>query len=192
MRILGISGSPRINGNTEILLDKALEGAGSSGAECEKVVLENLDISPVREIEYEEVSPEGLSPVRDDIYIIYRKMMEADRLIVASPIFFGSLSAQTKMMIDRFQCVWVAKNMRNIDVFTKKIKGAFICVEAAERKDFFDNAKTVIKNFFVTINADYEGELLCTGVDAKGSILKERDMLEKAFALGKKLAREND
>ncbi|MGB2630919.1 MAG: flavodoxin family protein [Candidatus Omnitrophota bacterium] len=187
MKILGISGSPRIGGNSEVLLDRALEGAASNGAECEKIVLEKLEFSPCREREYEEVDDKGLSPINDDIHIVYRKIQSSDGLILASPIFFGSLSAQTKMMIDRFQCVWVAKNVLNIDVFTKKIKGAFICAEATERKDFFENARAIVRNFFKTINAGYEEELLCTGVDKKGSVLGKPDMLDKAFELGKKL-----
>ena len=191
MKVLGISGSPRIGGNSETLLDKALEGAASNGAECEKIILEGLNISPVQEREYEEVSAEGLSPVGDDIHVIYKRIMEADCLIVASPVFFGSLSAQTKMMIDRFQCVWVAKNMRNMDVFTKRIKGAFICAEATQREDFFENAKAIIKNFFATIHASYGDELFCPGVDTKGSVLKKQDMLKKAFGLGKNITKED-
>ena len=188
MKILGICGSPRTGGNTETLLDKALEGAASSGAECEKIILEKLNIAPCSEREYEEVSDKGLSPVDDDIPVIYRKIQESDGLILGSPIFFGSLSAQTKVMIDRFQCVWVAKNMRNIDVFSKKMKGAFICAEATERKDFFENARAIVKNFFATISAGYENELFCPGVDKKGSVLEKPDMLEKAFEMGRKLA----
>ncbi|MDP8299113.1 MAG: flavodoxin family protein, partial [Candidatus Tantalella remota] len=109
MKVLGISGSPRRGGNTDLVLDKALKGATSSGADTEKIVLEDLDISPCAIEEYEKVNDEGFSVVDDDIHIIFRNIQEADAVILASPVFFGSISAQMKIMIDRFQCVWLAK-----------------------------------------------------------------------------------
>jgi multimeric flavodoxin WrbA len=188
MKVLGICGSPRKGGNTEILLDKTLGGAASGGADCEKVILSDLKIAPVSEKEYEEVNNEGFSPVDDDMQAIYRKIKEADVLILASPIFFGSLSSQTKIMIDRFQCVWLAKNIKNIDLYPDKKKGVFLCVEATKREDFFDNAKSIVGHFFATVNVRYEEELFCPGLDKKGSVLKRPDFLGKAYELGKKVA----
>jgi len=170
------------------LLERALEGARSSGAQTEKIILSGLDLSPVQQQEYEDVNDEGLSVVQDDLHIVYQKISGSVALILASPIFFGSLSAQTKMMIDRFQCVWLARNILHKEVFYKSIAGGFICVEATERKDFFDNARSIVRHFFATINADYSGEVFCPGVDKKASVLQHPDFLEKAFELGKKVA----
>jgi len=193
MYVLGINGSPRIGGNTDILIDKVLEGAKARGAETEKVILNNLKFSPCQECE--NIRDDGTCIVEDDMQPLYKKIEEADAIILASPIFFGSLSAQTKMMIDRFQCSWRAKYILKKDIFKKKKKGCFISVEASTRKDFFDNAKSIVKNLFATIDADYKEELFCSGVDEKArgvdekaSILKHPDILEKAFALGKRIA----
>ena len=188
MKVLGINGSPRIGGNTDILLEKALEGAASGGAETEKIVLNELRIAPCQEQEYENINDEGLSVVDDDIQIIFRKIEEADALILASPIFFGSLSAQTKTMIDRFQCVWLAKNMLKKDVFSPGKTGGFICVEATLREDFFDNARSIVRHFFATIGVSYRGEAFCPGLDKKGKVLEHPDFLESVFELGKKMA----
>ncbi|MEA3489752.1 MAG: flavodoxin family protein [Candidatus Omnitrophota bacterium] len=188
MKVLGLLGSPRKGGNTDVLLEKALEGAGSSGAETEKLVLNDLDIAPCQEREYENINEEGLSVVEDDIQLIFRAIKEADALIVASPVFFGSLSAQTKTMIDRFQCVWLAKNILHRDVFGKRMKGGFICVEASEREDFFDNARSIVRHFFATINISYEEELFSPGVEKKGDVLEKSDVLRKAYDMGKALA----
>ncbi len=188
MKILGICGSPRKNGNTETLLDKALEGAAASGAETEKVTISDLDISPIRDREYEEVNSEGLSVVEDDLNLLIKKIQGADAVIMASPVFFGSLSTQAKMMIDRFQCVWLAKNILKKDIFPARKKGAFICVEATDRDDFFQNAKAIIRHFFATVNIEYGEELFCPGCDKKGSVLKRAECLEKASELGKTLA----
>lgn len=186
MRVLGINGSPRIGGNTDILLDKVLEGARSKGARTEKVVLNNLKFSPCQECE--NLRDDGSCIIEDDMQPLYKKIEEADRIILASPIFFGSLSAQTKMMIDRFQCAWRAKYILKKDIFKRKRKGGFISVEGSTRKDFFDNAKSIVKNLFATISVDYEEELFCSGVDEKGDILKYPEVLKKAFEVGERIA----
>lgn len=186
MYVLGINGSPRIGGNTDILLDKALEGAKSKRARTEKVILNTLKFSPCQECE--DVRDDGTCIIEDDMQTLYRKIEEADAIILASPIFFGSLSAQTKMMIDRFQCLWRAKYILKKSTFKKKRRGCFISVEGSERKDFFENAKSVVKNLFATIDVEYGEELFCAGVDKKGSILKHPDTLNDAFELGKRIA----
>lgn len=185
MKVLGISGSPRIKGNTDILLDHVLKGANSKGADTEKIVLDKLKFSPCQECE--NLKDDGTCIVKDDMQDVYKKIKEADVLILASPIFFGSLSAQAKMMVDRFQCLWRAKYILKKDIAFKKIKGAFISVEGSDRKDFFNNAKSIVKNLFATINVDYTEELFCSGVDEKGSISKRPDCLKGAFELGVRL-----
>lgn len=190
MKVLGILGSPRKGGNTDILLEKTLEGARGVGAETEKLVLNDLDIAPCQEKEYDTVNEEGLSVVDDGIQSVFRKIKESDVLILASPIFFGSLSAQTKTMIDRFQCVWLAKNILNKDIFEKKLKGGFICVEASERKDFFENARSIVRHFFATVNIQYRGEVFCPGLDEKGKVLEHPGFLSAAFGLGQELAKD--
>ena len=185
MKVLGINGSPRNGGNTDILLDNALKGAQNNGAEVEKIVLNDLEFSPCQECE--NMPNDRFCIIEDDMQTIYRKVEEADAIILASPIFFGSLSAQTKMMIDRFQCVWRAKNIFKKQVFRKRKVGAFISVQGSNRKDFFDNARSIVKNFFITINADYKEELFCFRINEKGAILKNPELLKNAFRLGEKL-----
>lgn len=185
MKVLGINGSPRRGGNAEILLDKALEGARTKGAEIEKIVLNELNFSPCQECK--DMPDDGSCIIQDDMQGLYRKIKDADVLILASPIFFGSLTSQTKMMIDRFQCLWRAKYILKRDTGFKRRKGAFISVEGSNRKDFFLNAKSIVKNLFATINIDYKEELFCSSIDEKASILKHQDCLKKAFELGERI-----
>ncbi len=187
MKILAINGSPRIGGNTDILLDKVLEGAKSKGSEVEKISLNKLKFSPCQECE--NAKDDGSCIVEDDMQDVYEKIKDADAIILASPVFFGSLSAQAKMMIDRFQCVWRAKYRLKKAAGYKKIKGVFISVEGSDRKDFFENARSIVRNLFATINADYKEELFCPGVDGKKAILKHPDYLKKAFDLGERLTK---
>ncbi|MFH1847046.1 MAG: flavodoxin family protein [Candidatus Omnitrophota bacterium] len=188
MKVLGICASPRKDGNTEILLEKLFAGARMSGAETEKLNLRDLNIAPCCEGEYDNVDDEGFSLVHDDMQLIFKKIQETDILIAATPIFFGSISAQMKTMVDRFQCVWLARNILHKELFDKKKKGVFISVEATQRQDFFDNARAVIKNFFATINVSYEKELFCGGVDKKGAILDKTEILQEAYEVGRMIS----
>jgi multimeric flavodoxin WrbA len=185
MKILGINGSPRVGGNTDLLLDKVLEGAVSKGAKIEKIILNELKFIPCQECK--KMADNGGCLVKDDMQAVYKKIKEADAIVLASPVFFGSLSAQSKMMIDRFQCAWRAKYILKKHNGYKKIPGAFISVEGSMRKDFFENSKRVARNFFATINASYKYELFCQAIEAKGDILKRPGYLKKAFNIGAKL-----
>lgn len=185
MNVLGINGSPRIGGNTDILLDRVLEGAVRQGVCAEKVILNDLKFCPCQECE--DIKEDSLCVIDDDWHQVYKRIENADAIILASPIFFGSISAQSKMMIDRFQCVWRAKYILKRDIFNRRKKGGFISVQAGARKDFFDNAKSIVKNFFAVINADYKEELFCPGIEEKADILRYPDILKKAFELGQRV-----
>jgi multimeric flavodoxin WrbA len=188
MKILGILGSPRIDGNTAILLDYALSGARSEQAEVEKVILRKLHFTGC--LECEDTRDDGECLINDDMRMLYKKISSSDVIILASPIFFGSLSSQTKMMIDRFQCLWQAKYIRKTYRQEKKRLGGFISVEASKRLDFFENAKAIVKNFFATIDVIYKEELFVSGIEKKGEILEHKDHLERACEMGYRLIKE--
>ena len=190
MYILGILGSPRQGGNTDTLLEKALEGARVSGAKTEKIVLNNLKMAPCQECN--EVKGDGTCKIEDDFQIACKKTKEADAVIFASPIFFGSLSAQSKIFIDRFQCAWRYKFMlpttNDQRPTTKKKPGALILAEASKREDFLANAEAVAKNFFVTVDMKYSKHLFCQGLEGKEAASKSAELLCKAEGLGKEIA----
>ncbi|MBU4377378.1 MAG: flavodoxin family protein [Candidatus Omnitrophica bacterium] len=186
-KVLGINASPRKGGNTDIIIDKILEAAKDNGADTDKIFLNGLRLQYCQECE--EPDNNGNCNFKDDMGVVYRKFKEADVVILASPIFFGSISGQAKMMIDRFQCAWRAKHILKKDAFGEKRIGAFIAVAASERQDFFENAKAIVKNLFATLNIEYKKELYFTGIDAKADILKHPDLLEKAYKLGEDLTR---
>ena len=186
MRVLGIMGSPRIKGNTELLLDEALKGAQSQQAEVEKIVVDKLKITPCRE--YYGCLRDGNCVIRDDMDDIYPKLLEADRIIVASPMFFYGLTAQLKALIDRCQALWARKYVLKQSPPGSGRKGAFISVGATRGEKLFDGSILTVKYFFQTIDVEYADELLVPGVDKRGEIKKNPTALSDAFELGKRLA----
>jgi len=109
MKVLGVMGSPRIVGNTDLLLDAALNGARSEGAEAEKIIIDKLNISPCRE--YYGCLKDGNCVIRDDMDSLYPKLLEADCIVIASPMFFYGVTAQLKAVIDRSQALWARKHV---------------------------------------------------------------------------------
>jgi multimeric flavodoxin WrbA len=184
MYVLGIMGSPRIGGNTDLLLDEALKGAESSGAKVEKIVADKLKITPCKEIYA--CLKDGQCPLRDDMTGLYDKILAADVIIAASPIFFYTISAQLLALISRCQALWARKYaLKNLDIPVKK--GVFIGVGATKGARLYDGPKLTMKYFFQAVNADYSDELLIRGVDKKGEIKDHPELLTAAFELGKRI-----
>ena len=185
MKVLGIMGSPRIHGNTDMLLDESLKGAQSQGADTEKILVDKLKISPCKE--YYGCLKDGNCVIRDDMDDIYTKLAESDIIIIASPMFFYGISAQVKALIDRCQALWARKHILKINPSGSGRKGAFIAVGATKGKQLFDGSKLTMKYFFDAIDVEYADELLVRGVDKRGEIKEHPDTLSDAFELGKRL-----
>ncbi|MDM8000083.1 MAG: flavodoxin family protein [Dehalococcoidia bacterium] len=187
MKILGIMGSPRAGGNTDLLLDAVLEGARRQGAEVEKIIVDRLNISPCRE--YYGCLKDGECTIRDDMDALYPKLVEADVVVVASPIFFYGVTAQLKALIDRCQALWARKHWLKRNWPGAGRRGAFIAVGATRGATLFDGSKATVKYFFKTIGVEYAAELLIRGVDQKGDIKKHPSALKDAFEMGQRLGR---
>jgi len=187
LKVLGIMGSPRIKGNSDLLLDEALKGAQSQGAEVEKLIIDKLKIAPCRE--YYGCLKDGNCVIRDDMDDIYPKLLEADGVIVSSPIFFYGLSAQIKALIDRCQALWARRYILKQKLPNSARKGAFIGVGATRGKQLFTGSILTVKYFFKSIGVKYADELLVWGMDKRGEIREHHTALPDAFELGKRLAR---
>jgi len=99
MRILGIVGSPRKDGNTELLMKEALRMAQDSGCETEMFLMSEKQVAPCDACGT--CFEVGSCVVQDDMQELYDMMERADGIIIGSPVYFGSVSAQTKAIMDR-------------------------------------------------------------------------------------------
>jgi len=191
MKVLGIFGSPRKGGNTEILLEEMLKGAEKEGVEVERIHLTDYAITPCKECHG--CDQTGRCVILDDMEKIYPKLLESDIIILASPIFFYGVTAWAKALIDRSQALWARKYLLKDPSFGKegrKRKGFFISVGATKGQKVFEGAIFSAKYFFDTFNAEYAGELVFRGVEAKGDILKHPEAIKQAYEAGRKLVLE--
>jgi len=186
MKVLGIMGSPRRQSNTEILLDKALEGVREAGAEVEKIAVSELKVSPCREIYA--CLKDGNCAIKDDMQWLYQKLLEVDHIVFASPIFFYGLTSQAKAIVDRCQALWVRKHVLGKGKEDNRIRrGVFISVGATQGERLFDGVVLTVKYFFDAIGVKYSGDLLVRGIDGKAQIREHPTALQDAFRLGQQL-----
>ena len=128
--------------------------------------------------------------VQDDMQWLHQDLREADRLVVASPVFFMGLTAQTKAMIDRCQALWIIKYVLKLPVSINKDKerrGIFVSVGGTKLNNLFQPSMATVKSWFTTLDIKYDGELVFPSIDEKGAIAKHPTALREAFALGQKL-----
>ena len=187
MKVLGLSGSPR-RGNTFILLSRFLEGASSCGAEVRSINLAELDIDPCTHCDA--CLEDGECNINDGMQALYREMKTADIIVLASPIHFMTVTAQTKLFIDRCQAIWARKYILGKPPFgdDKPRKGVFISVGGMKGQNIFDCARITVKALFASLNISYAGELLFSEIDKEGDIVHHPQALDDAFKLGAALA----
>lgn len=185
-QVLALVGSPRRGGNCDLLTGCFLNGVRGKGLKVETVYLNRLNIRPCQACD--RCASDGICVISDDMREIYRKVQTCSGLVLASPIYFGGLSAQTKIFIDRFQCWWQAKyRLRRpfIDAGEKR-PAFFICVGAREDKMRFEAAESLARLFFLIINFRLIDSLCFSGHDSLGSVNRDQEALQRVFAAGQK------
>jgi multimeric flavodoxin WrbA len=131
VKAIAIVGSPRKKGNTEILSRHALKAIEEEGLETELISLAGLDIKPCTACEL--CCKEERCPLEDDVWPIYLKAKEADAIIFASPVYFGSATAQIKAVIDRIGYIGI----HNGRVFNGKVGGPLVVARRAGKNFTF-------------------------------------------------------
>lgn len=187
MRVVAFLGSPRKEGNTELLLRETIRGAESTGLRVKTFHLNDMDIKPCQDCGGCDQSGECI--IHDDMTHIYEAIRSGHRFILASPIFFFALSAQTKAMVDRCQSFWCEKYLLRKPVPEGEIrrKGLLILVGGMKRDIGVQCGDATAKAFFRTIHVQEHRVLSYLGVDAKGAILQHPTAFQDAFEAGRSL-----
>ena len=186
-KVLAIMGGPRKGHSTEKLLDKFLEGLKDSGQEVEikKVYVRDLNIQHCIGCGYCEKT--GKCFMSDDMDMLYKDFDETDAVIIASPIFFNSVTSYTKAMIDRCQIFWSSKYVlkdSSIDR-NKKRFGYFLSVAGAKEEHAdFNSAKAVIEYLFRSINTEYRGDIFVANTDVVKTY-EDQDLMDQTYEKGK-------
>jgi len=189
--VLLVYGSPRMNGNTNALMDKFEEGlmqnknTEQSFLSIEKVIVKNLKFSPC--IECRHCSLNGECSISDEMQEVYKKLINCDFIAVSSPIFFTAVSGYLKSFIDRCQRFWILKYELKEQIIQKERKGIFISTAGSGSDTIFDCSRKTIKAFFDVLNIKYDRDFTYKNIDFKGDILKIPQALEEVSEYGKNL-----
>lgn len=188
MKVLAIYGSPRKEGNTSLLLRQLVKGVREQGSSVTEVSLTDRKILPC--VADYSCAQTGECFIQDDMQDIYNHMVDHDCIVLAAPIFFYNVNAQTKALIDRSQALWARKYIlkKSVNPLGVKKKGIFISVGATKGAKLFDGTLLTIKYFFDTMDAELTRSLLYKSVDRAGDIMKHPSAMQDARTLGASLA----
>ena len=182
-KILVLLGSPRKKGNTAALADQIIAGAESAGATAERIFLHGLDIAPCQACyACQRPDSEGCA-IDDDMQPLYNKLIEADGWVIASPVYWFCMSAQTKLFLDRCFALPAYKK----DAFTGK--PIAVAMSFGDEDAFNSGCVNALRTF--QDSARYVGAKLVGMVygsaDKPGEIKSNLSLMQQAEVLGKKL-----
>jgi multimeric flavodoxin WrbA len=187
MKALGIMGSPRVGGNSDILLDEALAGAKDAGAEVEKIILDKMKISGCKDCK--KCNETGTCGIKDDMPEIQKKILDANAIIHSVPVYFWSMTSQMKAYLDRW-CVFFDAEWRWQKVYYPKMKGKRIGLITVCGDPNVHTADPIVHSFKSTVEMTkmhWLGAVMASAAD-KGDIVKNEIAIQEAFELGKKAA----
>lgn len=183
-QVLIVNGSPRKRGNSVLLAEQVAAGARAAGAEVETVILQDLDIQPCTACEACKGTEEGDCIIQDDMQGLYPKVRAADVIVIATPVYWFTMSAQAKLFIDRF---YALIDTARGNLLTGK-KFAFVLTYGGS--DPFTcgaiNAIRAFQDMCRYLKAEIVG-VVCGAAREEGEVQSQEDLLEKARQLGRKL-----
>lgn len=172
-KVLILSGSPRRNGNSDILCDEFMKGALEKGNHVEKIRVAEKNIGYCRACYG--CRDTGVCVIKDDMGEILEKIIEADVLVLASPVYFYSIDAQLKTLIDRTVARWM--EVQNKEMY-------YIMTAADAEKEAMDTTLACFRGYADCIEGAKEmGVIYGIGVYEKGEV-KNTPIMQKAYEMG--------
>lgn len=178
-----ILGSPRKNSNTHILLNEAQKGLKAKGNESRIFVLNDLNIKACQACYYCKKNNIPVCAVKDDMKEITEYILGAEGLVIASPIYFGNVTAQTKLFADRL-FPFIDMNVNPIIPKGKKV--SFIFTQNQTDKTLFQNCINDFMTIFKFFGFVIKDHLLVPNLDKgiKPMVTEDKETMQKAFSLG--------
>jgi multimeric flavodoxin WrbA len=180
LKAIVFSGCTRRNGNTLKLANRFLDGLKDSGCEVDFIDTTRIKISPC--VSCGHCDKYGTCSIKDDMQEIYKKTEESDIIILTSPVYFASVTAQLKTLIDRFQVFYSRRYVLKMDMGTQK-KGYLIFTCGLKNEKMLVCMETLAKFFMLSCNAELQEPIYAKGTD-ENSVDNRIDLLENSYNLG--------
>ena len=182
-KVLILKGSPRERGNSAALAEQVAAGAREAGLQVDSISLQNMDIRACDGCDLCKETGEYCA-IEDDMQALYPKLVEADAIVLASPIYWFTFSAQLKLCIDRWYGPW------SVDNETFRGKSIGIVLTFGDTDVYTSGAINAIHTFesmFRFVHAPIVGMVYGSASDP-GDAEKNPELMRSAYELGKKLA----
>ena len=177
-KVLILSGSPRKGGNSDILCDEFMKGALENGNEVEKIFVAEKKIAPCTGCYFCKKSG-GRCAFNDDMADILQKIIDCDVLVLSSPVYFYSICAQLKTLIDRCVARW--REIANKDLY-------YIATAAEADEDTLDTTLACFHGFAMCIDGyEEKGTLYGKGVYEKGEVKDRPELMTIAYEMGQSI-----
>ena len=182
-KLLILKGSPREKGNSAVLAERAAAGAQAEGWEVESIYLQTMEIRPCDGCDL--CRDQGVyCVIEDDMQQLYPKLIEADALILASPVYWFTFSAQLKLCIDRWYGLWSLQN----DAWRGKPVGIILTYGDTDLETSGGiNAVHTYESMFKFLEAPILGTVHGS-VSEVGDAQKHPELMEAAYEMGRKIA----
>ncbi len=182
MKVTAFVGSPRVRGNTDVLVDQILAGAARVGAEVEKVMLNKLNLLPCQACE----ACKKLKKCRqdDDMAALHAKLFEADALILGTPIYYWGPSAQIKTFVDR----WYAIDQEGLREGLKGKHCQLVCAFGDSDPATASPTVQMMRTSVEWLEMHFEEPLLVSASE-RGEVARNAEAMARAFAIGTRLGR---
>lgn len=192
MQVLAFSMSPRRGGNTELLLERVVEGLSSNGAVVETIRTHDLDISPCKGCGG--CGRTGVCVIADDFHGLSGRLISCDGVVFAAPLYFMNVPARGKSLIDRLQSFWVAKHRLGLDLFGGRRRFGLLVSCGGQARgpggtDVFRGIEDTVTCAFDALGAEKMKSFLVRKADIHGEVAGMPDVMEKARRMGCELAR---
>jgi len=192
-KVLGIGGSPRKGGNSDILLKRLLKGARDEGIATEEIQLRDYQFQPCIGCERCR-KDKRCTGLQDGMQLIYPKIRKASGLVLISPIYSYNMTALMKSFIDRLYCFYNFSDERP-GYWSSQLAGqgrkAIIAVvgeQASREAGGMDLTLETMRRSIEALGHEVIGELPVLGIFHKGKVREYPQILEQAETLGRRLA----
>lgn len=173
-KVLILLGSPRKGGNSDLLCDEFMRGAVESGHEVEKIRVQEKKVAYCTACYV--CRDAGVCAIKDDMADIMQKMIDCDVLVLASPVYFYSIDAQLKAVIDRSVCRWT--EVKNKEMY-------YIMTAADDDKASMETTLACFRGYADCVEGAVEkGVIYGTGVYHAGEV-KSKKVMQEAYEMGK-------
>lgn len=180
MKVLGIVGSPRKKGNTDVLVQQVLDGAAEAGAEVEKIYINDMEFKGCQGCGF--CNFQDYCKLEDEMTPVYDKIKEADGFVFGSPIYFAQFTGQMRLFLDRCYSLSDADFKPRIEAGKKAILAGTQAFPGADTyKGVFDEFAEQLKTY---LGIEVKDILIGTETNLPGEVRKNHDLMDQAKNAG--------